>query len=273
MTSVTAPEQQRSIMLPVGLATNTDLSRIIRELEEVDSFLRQSAIRQPGSPMQLPKTSKVFEELVSRSKLNMLLEDDRQYLHHSLDWMREKSPVLHVAFSAEPSPVFMERLITWLRQQVSPFLLVRVGLHPNIGAGCVVRSTNKQFDFSLRQRFEKQRPLLLEQLGIVRTAEPEAAAPAPAPEPVAPAATSTAPPAPVVTAAPAPAAVEAPDSTAPAVPEELVAAVQAVTETAPEAPVATATTAPVVSTENTVALDSGVLLSTDPDDGTKDQPK
>ena len=243
MTSVTAPEQQRSILLPVGLATNTDLSRIIRELEDVDAFLRQSAIRQPGSPMQLPKTSKVFEDLVSGSKLNMLVEDDRQYLHHSLEWMREKSPVLHVAFSAEPSPMFMERLITWLRQQVSPFLLVRVGLHPNIGAGCVVRSTNKQFDFSLRQRFEKQRPLLLEQLGITRVAEPEV--PAPAPEAIAPPA-APAPTPPVEAAIP---------ETPPAAP---------VTESVPPTQAATAPTTPAA---NTVTLDSGVLLSTDPNSG------
>lgn len=163
MTSQTAPEQ-KSIRLPVTLATRGDLSQVIRELEQLDDFLRQTAIRQPGSPMQLPKASKIFDELVSGSHLNMLQADDRAYLLSSLGWLREHGPVIHVAFSTDPSPQFLENLSTWLRQNVSPNVLIRVGLHPNIGAGCVVRTTNKYFDLSLRQRFTTQRPLLLEKL-------------------------------------------------------------------------------------------------------------
>lgn len=248
MTSVTAPEQkQRSILLPVALATRSDLSRVIHELEKVDDFLRQSAIRQPGSPMQLPKTSKVFEELVNGSHLNMLLDDDRQYLEHSLEWMREKAPVMHVAFSTDPSPLFLERLITWLRQNISPYVLIRIGLHPNIGAGCVVRSTNKYFDFSLRQRFASKRELLLEQLGVVRTAatpEPAPVAPPETPAPT-PAATSTAPEVP--TAPPVSAATPEP----------------VVVTSAPPTPPATPP-APAAPVPDTVAFDSGMLISTNP---------
>lgn len=241
MTSPTVPEQQqRSILLPVSLATRTDLSRVIRELETVDNFLQQGAIRQPGSPMQLPKTSKVFEELVNGSKLNMLQAEDRQYLRTSLEWMRDQSPTLHVAFSTDPSPLFIERLITWLRQNISPFVLVRIGLHPNIGAGCVVRSTNKYFDFSLRQRFLAQRGLLLEELGVPVLASTSATVP-PAPPPV-----PETPPTPVATTPPPPQAPAPPTITAPA----------------PTAP-----PVPAVAGPNEVALDSGVMLSTDPNAG------
>jgi hypothetical protein len=37
-------------------------------------------------------------------------------------------------------------------------------LQPTLGAGCVVRTTNRQFDFSLRQDFARKRDLLLEKL-------------------------------------------------------------------------------------------------------------
>jgi F0F1-type ATP synthase delta subunit len=94
----------------------------------------------------------------------MLQTEDREYLLKSLGWMRQQAPVLHISFSTDPSAAFMERLTTWLRQNISPFVLVQVGLHPNIGAGCVVRTTNKYFDFSLRQRFLSQRELLMQQL-------------------------------------------------------------------------------------------------------------
>lgn len=185
MTSPTAPEQQRSVVIPLGLSTVVDLGRIIRELESVDDFLRQSAIRQPGSSMQLPKTSKLFEELVASSKLNMLQEDDRAYLRTSLEWMRQKAPVLHVAFASDPTPAFLEKLTGWLRQNISPIVLVKVGLRPNIGVGCVVRTTNKYFDFSLKHRFIEQRPVLMKALigdapAPVADAGVPAATPAPA---------------------------------------------------------------------------------------------
>jgi hypothetical protein len=39
-----------------------------------------------------------------------------------------------------------------------------VGVQPTIAAGCIMRTTNKYFDFSLRQDFEGKRDLLLEEL-------------------------------------------------------------------------------------------------------------
>jgi len=37
-------------------------------------------------------------------------------------------------------------------------------LQPTIAAGCIVRTTNKYFDFSLRQDFTDKRELLLKQI-------------------------------------------------------------------------------------------------------------
>jgi hypothetical protein len=42
--------------------------------------------------------------------------------------------------------------------------LVRVGLQPNIGAGCVVRTTNKSFDFSLRRFFDSKHEFFMKKL-------------------------------------------------------------------------------------------------------------
>ncbi|HYH36035.1 MAG TPA: hypothetical protein VD706_00875, partial [Candidatus Saccharimonadales bacterium] len=77
---------------------------------------------------------------------------------------KQRSPVLHISFSADPSPTFTEKLMTWLREEIHPLVLLSVGLQPTIGAGCIVRTTNKQFDLSLREDFLKKRELLLSQL-------------------------------------------------------------------------------------------------------------
>ncbi len=152
------------LQLPMGVITRADVGRLALEAEAIDSFLRQAAVREPGSAVQLPKTSQLFDEIVAINKLNMLQEADRQGLYQFLQSVRTTAPILHISFSTDPSVVFLQGLITWIRQQMHPFLLLQIGLQPNIGAGCVVRSTNKFYDFSLRQRFADQHMLLVSKL-------------------------------------------------------------------------------------------------------------
>lgn len=150
--------------LPTSVATRSDLGRLQRELEAVDEFLQQSAIRQPGVQTPLPKTSNLFAAICADNKLNLLQPTDRANLKVFLSAIRDKAPVLHVSFNTDPSPLLIQRLVTWMRQNLHHYVLLQVGLNPTIGAGCVVRTTNKVFDFSLRQRFIDKRGLLMEKL-------------------------------------------------------------------------------------------------------------
>lgn len=167
------------LQLPVGVVTRADVARLAFETEAVDNFLRQASIREAGTALQIPKASRLFDEIVSVNKLNMLQEADRQRLFQFLQTIRTKAPVLHMSFSTDPSPLFQQRLITWIRQQMHPFALIQIGLQPSIGAGCVVRSTNKYYDFSLRQRFTDKRMLLISKLRGVQTPEEVSAEPVP----------------------------------------------------------------------------------------------
>lgn len=146
--------------LPLSVVGRVDIGRLLREVEAVDDFLKQSGIREPGTPVKLPKTSRLFDETVEVNKLNVLHDDDRARLFEFLKQVKANAPVLHMSFSADPSPVFTQKLITWLRSEVHPIVLLQVGLQPNIGAGCVVRTQNKYFDFSLRNRFKERGQLL-----------------------------------------------------------------------------------------------------------------
>lgn len=152
------------LQLPIGAVTRADIGRLMLEAESVDNFLTQAAVRESGTNMQLPKTSRLLDEIVAVNKLNLLQQADRQKLRDFLKFVRTKAPILHISFSSDPSPIFQQRLITWIRQQLHPYTLLQIGLHPSIGAGCVVRTTNKFFDFSLRQRFSDQRMLLISKL-------------------------------------------------------------------------------------------------------------
>jgi len=158
------PGQATSLQLPMSVITNSDVGRLVRELETVDNLLNQSAIQQAGGQLQLPALSRILSEIVASNKLNIVNPEDRQKLAKLLKSVHDTAPVLHMSFSVDPSPLFLQRLMTWLRLQIHPHVLVQIGLLLNIGAGCTVRTTNKYFDFSLRQRFADAQPLLITKL-------------------------------------------------------------------------------------------------------------
>ncbi|HTE57745.1 MAG TPA: hypothetical protein VK694_03290 [Verrucomicrobiae bacterium] len=157
-------DKTTTISLPVQVVGRVDVGRLLREVEGLDNFMQQAAIRQPGTPLKMPKTSRLMDEMLAGSQLNMLHEQDRKQLLTFLTAVKARSPVLHMSFGADPSPLFLSKLMTWLRAEIHPQVLLQVGLQPNIGAGMIMRTTNKQFDFSLRHRFKKQRDTLVQRL-------------------------------------------------------------------------------------------------------------
>jgi F0F1-type ATP synthase delta subunit len=125
----------------------------------------------------MPKTSRLFDEVAQVNNINVLHEDERVRLHHFLTEVKASAPTVHMSFSADPSPAFTQRLITWLRSEIHPVVLLQVGLQPNIGAGCVVRTTNKYFDFSLRNRLKEKGEVLAQLMKASSTEKPTEAAP------------------------------------------------------------------------------------------------
>lgn len=153
----------KNFSLPVGLVTTHDVSILIKELDEIDNFFMQTKLRRSGSAMDLPKTTPQMEELVNSNKLNLLKEEDRVKIKFILQTIRSQAPIFHFSFAAEPNRQFLEKITAWLRQEVHALAIVRVGLEPTIGAGFVLRTTNKFFDFSLKE--------LLKHEGYILTSE------------------------------------------------------------------------------------------------------
>ncbi len=152
----------RTLQLPNSVVGVIDINRLYREMTSLNDFMHQASIREPGSPMNLPKMSRLFDEVVQSNGLNLLQQEDREGLTEFLTGVRDAAPRLHISFSVDPSPLFLSRLMEYLRKAIDPFVLVQVGLQPNIGAGCVVRSTNKVFDLSLKENFRQKRSVLME---------------------------------------------------------------------------------------------------------------
>lgn len=163
--AVPAPAETKQIVgLPVLVSSPVDVGRLIREIETIDDSLVQLTLRTGGSEVKMPKTTQLMDQLIALNKLNLLLPEDRKALHEFLRGVKDKAPVLHVSFSADPNTAFIEKLMAWLRREIHPLVLMTVGLQPNIGAGCVIRSTNKYFDMSLKQDFASKTSMLREAL-------------------------------------------------------------------------------------------------------------
>lgn len=143
-----------------------DMARLIREIAALEDSLHQASLRSTGAnaAAKLPKTSRLLDEIVTANSLNLLDADSRTKLQNSLKLIQQKAPVVHMSFSVDPSATFMQKMVTWWRENIDPYVLIEVGLQPNIAAGCLVRTPNHQYDFSLRRRLETQKAELAKYL-------------------------------------------------------------------------------------------------------------
>lgn len=151
--------------LPPHIISQGDASRVRRELHQLDEFIKQTKLRQAGTPIQrLPKTSKGLNDFALINKFNLLTEKDRTVAIGFLDELVDKAPVVHISFAVDPSASFMIKITKWFRENIDHLVLVNVGLEPTIAAGCTVRTDNHYLDFSLRKHFDEQRSLLMSKL-------------------------------------------------------------------------------------------------------------
>lgn len=141
-----------------------DLKRTRRELEMLDDFLHQAGLRTGGKVVKMPPVSRLLEDLARDSELNLLKKTDRDRLLKFVTLLQQKAPVIHVSLASEPSAAALGKLLLWMRTNIHPQVLVSIGVQPAIAAGCVVRTANREFDFSLRKSLEVQSSLLIKNI-------------------------------------------------------------------------------------------------------------
>ena len=156
------------LKLPVAIVNRGDVMRLQRELNALNDFFVGATARRPGTPMQMPKTTRRLTELAEANNVNLLEQSHRAALYTSMTGILKSAPVMHMSFASEPTPKSVEPILDWLRKQIHPQALLQVGLAPAIAAGCVLRTPNKFFDMSIRAHLEKQAHFLSELIaGVV----------------------------------------------------------------------------------------------------------
>jgi F0F1-type ATP synthase delta subunit len=104
--------------------------------------------------------SRSLEDFTSHNKINLLHEDQLRIAKSYLRGVQSKAPVITISFATEPQMEFTNKLARWLRLNIHPEVLLRIGLMPDLVAGCVVRTTSKNFDFSIRQLLSSKQDML-----------------------------------------------------------------------------------------------------------------
>lgn len=163
-------------VLPVSIVEPGHVRRMSRELEGVDEFLRQAKLRKPGTPVSVPKTTRNLDAFVAANALQLLDPVDRAKAAEFLEQVAASAPIMHISFASDPSAAFMAKIVTWLRQNIHPLVLVQIGLQPSIAAGCVVRTESKVFDFSMRQYLVARRDMLTQAITIMDDTKQQATA-------------------------------------------------------------------------------------------------
>ena len=125
-------KKPKIFQLPDQLIGSIDLNRLIRELEKLDDFLYQSQLRKPGTPMNVPQSSRLLEDIASTNGYSLLNQKHREHLLSSLKKIQEKAPTIHISFAVEPTHSFSQKLTAWIRKNLHQYLLVEIGLQPTI---------------------------------------------------------------------------------------------------------------------------------------------
>jgi F0F1-type ATP synthase delta subunit len=139
--------------------TKPDLHRLIREVEALDNYIHQNSIRGQKSAA-LPRLTSSLESLLRDNKMDVMDDKVRSELRRILAELLANAPVVHMSFAIEPSSFMTQKIVSWFRTEVHPALMLHTGVQPTIAAGCVLRTSNKFFDFSLRQHLRSSQDLL-----------------------------------------------------------------------------------------------------------------
>ena len=153
--------EKKTFHLPLQVISKGDLSRVTREVEDLDQFFTQASLK-GADAKTVPQASLQLNALTEINDLNLLNKEDRTKLRQFLKLVVERAPVVHASFATDPKPDFLMKILAWFREQAHPYVLLQVGLQPSIAVGCVIRTPNKYFDLGFQQHFKKTKLKLVE---------------------------------------------------------------------------------------------------------------
>jgi F0F1-type ATP synthase delta subunit len=156
-----------TLVVPLSIVSRGDIMRAHREATRLSEVINQAALLQTGASVSIPRIGAHLQAFADANHFDIAQSAGRQHLVAALESLKSSAPSVHVSFATEPSAEAIERVLAWFRQSVDARIVLQTGLQPSIVAGCVLRTSSKVFDFSLRQRFQENRDVLYQKVAAL----------------------------------------------------------------------------------------------------------
>lgn len=153
--------------LSTAIVSQSDLVRLLREVEQFDGQYAQAALQERVKSKAVAvsaHTSLGLQQLADQSGISLSTDEGRQELRDTINDLLRRSPQLHISFASEPPQAHLRTVVEWLRHNIHASVLVRTSVQPAIIAGCIIRSSNRVLDLSLRRSFEEALPQLTKEM-------------------------------------------------------------------------------------------------------------
>lgn len=156
--------------LPASIVTKVDVSRLVQELEKIDSDLTTAEVRaETGGPVVSPPAlTEQMTDFLQQNKLKIDEARVREDLIKELRLLKDNVAVIHMTFAVNADPESLQQLAQWVRENVDARAVIAVGLQPSLVAGVYVRTPNRVHDLSLRALVRNSRDALAKELGTLR---------------------------------------------------------------------------------------------------------
>lgn len=150
--------------LPQELATVPDLFMAYRELRAAVEAADQVNLTTGRPLLTQVDMSASLAEFFRVNELDIGDGRHRAVALAALEDLRNSATTISVSFASQPSLGAVRVISKWFRDNVSPTAVLQVGVSPSIVAGCIVRTQNRVFNFTLNKQFEDAKPALAEKI-------------------------------------------------------------------------------------------------------------
>ena len=158
-----AARETSAYVLPPALITRTDLSRLVREVEDLDNELGGQKARNHATGQQgyrMPAISQGLGDFTELNKIDLTDDQARMELRRQLKRIKEKAPVIHLTFAVEADLPTLRQLAEYVRKEFHPQALLQTGLQPALVGGVYMRTPNRAYDFSIRAKLAENRDVI-----------------------------------------------------------------------------------------------------------------
>lgn len=170
-------EQTAKIMLPPRLVSKVDLSRLVREVEQIDNEFEAQKARARSQhdaaagegaetriEYRIPPMSRSLSDFLELNGVDISDDHARPKLKEDLRHMKDSAPLLHMTFAVPADSDSLQELVDYIRREIHPQAILSVGLQPALVGGAYIRTPNHVHDFSMRAFLDNKRDILLKAL-------------------------------------------------------------------------------------------------------------